>query len=35
MSMELSTFQTLPGGRQGLKSPLNVLVELACNGDIF
>ena len=28
MSMELSTFQTFPGGRQGLKSPLNVLVGL-------
>ena len=38
MSMELLTFQTFPGGKQGLKSPLNVLVglfKLMCNGDIF
>ena len=37
MSMQLSTFQTFPGGKQDRKSPLNVLVKLfspACNGDI-
>ena len=28
MSMELLTFQTVPGGKQGPKSPLNVLVGL-------
>ena len=28
MSMELPSFQTFPGRRQGLKSPLNVLVGL-------
>ena len=27
MSMELSTFQTFPGGKQGRKSPLNNLIN--------
>ena len=34
MSMELSTFQAFPRGRQGLKSPLNVLVEVKLNPKI-
>ena len=39
MSMQLSTFQTFPGGKQDRKSPLNVLVKLFSpvffrNGDI-